>query len=141
MQSDAATTTLPSMTTEQFHELVPLAATLGIELISADRERVVMRLTHDERLCTAGGVLHGGALMGLADTAGALLAFLLLPEGAGGTTTVQSTTNFIRAARGGTVTVTTRPLHAGRRNIVVESEMRDDERKLLAKTTQTQAVL
>jgi uncharacterized protein (TIGR00369 family) len=135
------TTTPPSMTTEQLRELVPLAATLGIELVRADREQVVMTLAHDDRLCTAAGVLHGGALMSLADTAGAVLAFLLLPEGAGGTTTVQSTTNLIRAARGGTVTATTSALHAGRRNIVVESEMRDDDGKLLAKTTQTQAVL
>jgi uncharacterized protein (TIGR00369 family) len=129
------------MTSEQLRELVPFAATLGIELVRADREQVVMTLEHDARLCTAAGVLHGGALMSLADTAGAVLAFLLLPEGAGGTTTVQSTTNLIRAVRAGTVTVTTSPLHAGRRNIVVESEMRDDEGKLLAKTTQTQAVL
>jgi uncharacterized protein (TIGR00369 family) len=135
------TTTPPSMTTEQLRELVPLAATLGIELVRADREQVVMTLAHDDRLCTAAGVLHGGALMSLADTAGAVLAFLLLPEGAGGTTTVQSTTNLIRAARGGTVTATTSALHEGRRNIVVESEMRDDDGKLLAKTTQTQAVL
>ena len=130
-----------TITTEQLHELVPLAATLGIELVRAGREQVVLRLPYDERLCTAGGVMHGGALMSLADTAGALCAFLLLPEGASGTTTVQSTTNFIRAARAGTVTVTTSPLHAGRRTIVVESEVRDEDERLLVKTTQTQAVL
>jgi 1,4-dihydroxy-2-naphthoyl-CoA hydrolase len=129
------------MKAEHLYELVPLAATLGIEPLHADKERVVLRLPYDARLCTAGGVMHGGALMSLADTSGALLAFMLLPEGAGGTTTVQSTTNFIRAVRGGAATVTTTPLHAGRRTIVVESEVRDDEGRLVVKTTQTQAVL
>ena len=126
---------------EQLHELVPLAATLGVELVRADRDQVVLRLPYDAGLCTAGGVVHGGALMSLADTAGALCAFLLLPEGAAGTTTVQSTTNFVRAVRAGSATVTTVPLHAGRRTIVVESEVHDEQGRLVTKTTQTQAVL
>ena len=129
------------MTSEQLGELLPFADHLGLEVEDATTEEVVLRLPYAERLCTAGGVLHGGALMSLADTAGALCAFLLLPEGATGTTTVQSSTNFVRAVRGGGVRVTTRPLHAGRRTIVVESEMHDDGGRLIAKTTQTQAVL
>ena len=130
-----------TMTSDQLAELLPFADHLGLEVEGATAEEVVLRLPYSERLCTAGGVLHGGALMSLADTAGALCAFLLLPEGASGTTTVQSSTNFVRAVRGGGVRVTTRALHAGRRTIVVESEMHDDDGRLVAKTTQTQAVL
>lgn len=133
--------TTTTMTSEQLGELLPFAAHLGLEVEGATTDKVVLRLPYSERLCTAGGVLHGGALISLADTAGALCAFLLLPEGATGTTTVQSSTNFVRAVRGGGVRVTTRPLHAGRRTIVVESEMHDDDGRLVAKTTQTQAVL
>jgi len=79
--------------------------------------------------------------MALADSAGAVCAFLNLPEGGQGTTTVESKTNFLRAVRSGHATATAKPLHAGRKLIVVETEIRDDEGKLVAKVTQTQAVL
>ena len=86
-------------------------------------------------------MLHGGVLMSLADSAAAVCAFLNLPEGAKGTTTVESKTNFLRAVREGAVTATSTPLHKGRRFVVVETELRDDEDRLVAKVTQTQAVL
>ena len=92
-------------------------------------------------LCTAGGVMHGGVLMSLADTAGAVCAFLNLPEGAQGTTTIESKTNLIAAVRDGVVTAVAVPLHAGSRVIVVETELRGTGDRLVAKTTQTQAVL
>ncbi|RSN47761.1 aromatic compound degradation protein PaaI [Amycolatopsis sp. WAC 04197] len=97
--------------------------------------------SEDETLCTLGGVLHGGTLMALADATGAVCAFLNLPEGAQGTTTVESKTNFLRAVRSGHATATAKPLHAGRKLIVVETEIHDDEGRLVAKVTQTQAVL
>ncbi len=95
----------------------------------------------DAETCTVGGAMHGGALMALADAAGAMAAFLNLPEGAAGTTTIESKTNFLRAARGGTVHAVARPLHAGRSTVVVETELRLEDGKLVTKTTQTQAVL
>ena len=91
--------------------------------------------------CTAGGILHGGALMTLADSVGGLCAYLNLPEGATGTATVESKTNFFRAVRGGEVTATARPLHVGRTLIVVQTDLRDDDGRFVAQVTQTQAVL
>ena len=91
-------------------------------------------------LCTVDGVLHGGALMAFADTLGAVCAFLNLPEGTT-TTTVESKTNFFRAVRGGRVLGIAQPLHAGRRFIVAQTDLLDDEERLVAQTTQTQAVL
>ncbi|MDQ6835567.1 MAG: PaaI family thioesterase [Actinomycetota bacterium] len=101
-----------------------------------------VRLTLDWRatLCTAGGVLHGGALMSLADTAGAVCAFLNLPDGAAGTTTIESSTRLLAAVRQGPVAAVATPLRVGRTLIVVETELRSVDR-LVAKTTQTQAVL
>jgi 1,4-dihydroxy-2-naphthoyl-CoA hydrolase len=128
------------MDTQQLHGLIPLAATLDIRLAEATPGRVVCELDHRPELCTAGGILHGGALMTLADTGGAVCAFLNLPDGAAGTTTVESKTNLLAAARDGVVTATSTPLHAGRRFVVIETELRAGER-LVAKTTQTQAVL
>jgi 1,4-dihydroxy-2-naphthoyl-CoA hydrolase len=129
-----------TMDTAGLHALVPLAATLGMRVASASPQEVRVELDHRPELCTAGGVLHGGTIMALADTTGALCAFLNLPDGAT-TTTVESKTNLLAAIRGGTVTATATPLHAGSTLIVVETEVRRDDGRLAAKTTQTQAVL
>ena len=131
----------PEEATAFIHASMPLTATLGIRGISSDPESVVMQLDHRSELCTNGDVLHGGALMTLADSAGAASAFMNLPEGAVGTSTIESKTNFLGAVRSGTVTATAVPLHVGRSTIVVETELRDDDGKLVAKVTQTQSVL
>jgi len=83
--------------------------------------------------------MHGGALMALADTCGGVCAFLNLPEGASGTATIESKTNFLRGVREGAITASTRPLHAGRTLIVVETEVAREDGALAAKVTQTQA--
>ena len=89
---------------------MPFARLLGLELTAAAPDEVRGTLAWDESRCTTGGVLHGGALMSLADTVGAVCAFLNLPEGAG-TTTVESKTNFLRAVTEGQVEAVGRPLH------------------------------
>jgi 1,4-dihydroxy-2-naphthoyl-CoA hydrolase len=119
---------------------VPFAGELGIEIVAAAPEEVRGSLRWAPELCTVDGVLHGGALMAFADTLGAIGAFLNLPEGTT-TTTVESKTNFFRAVRGGRVRGIARPLHAGRRFIVVQTDLLDDRERRVAQTTQTQAVL
>lgn len=119
---------------------MPFAARLGITLDSAAPGQVTGRLTWAPDLCTAGGLLHGGALMALADSLGGICAFLNLPEGAG-TATISSATNLLRAVRDGEVTGTARPLNVGRTVIVVQTGLRDSRGRLVAQTTQTQAVL
>jgi uncharacterized protein (TIGR00369 family) len=125
---------------EQLVQSMPFAAALGIELDSVEPGEVVGRLAWAEERCTAGGVLHGGALMGLADSLGGICAFLNLPSGAG-TATISSATNMMRAVREGEVTGTARPLHVGRSVIVVQTELRDSAGRLVAQVTQSQAVL
>ncbi|WP_280274057.1 PaaI family thioesterase [Nocardia wallacei] len=127
--------------TQLFHRTMPFTERLGVEVLEHGRDAVRSRLAWDESLCTLGGVLHGGVLMSLADATGAVCAFLNLPEGKQGTTTVESKTNFLRAVRSGYAVATARALHAGRSFIVVETEIHDDAGKLVAKVTQTQAVL
>ena len=100
--------------TEMIHGLVPLSVTLGITADAAGPDEVVLSLDWAENLTTGGGVLHGGMVMALADTSGAVCAFLNLPEGAGGTTTIESKTNFFAATRSGTVKAHSKPLHVGR---------------------------
>jgi len=119
---------------------MPFTGMIGAEAVTATAEEVRLRLPWSDTLCTAGGILHGGALMALADSAGAWCAFLNVPAGAG-TTTIESKTNFFRAVRAGAVEAIARPLHVGRTTIVVDTELRDADRRLVARTSQTQAVL
>ena len=123
----------------QIRDTMPFAALLGVELLAAGPELVRGRMAWSPEHCTAGGVMHGGAMMALADTCGGVCAFLNLPEGAQGTATIESKTNFLRAVREGAITATTRPLHAGRTLIVVETEIARDDGALAAKVTQSQA--
>jgi 1,4-dihydroxy-2-naphthoyl-CoA hydrolase len=119
---------------------IPYAAVLGITLHEATPELVHGSLDWSPERCTSSGVLHGGAIISLADTIGAICAFLNLPPGAG-TATVESATNFFRGVREGTLHATARPLHVGRSFITVRSELTDDAGRLVGQTTQTQAVL
>jgi len=127
--------------TQQLRTTMPLGETLGMDVVAAAPDEVHLRLEWSEGLCTAAGVIHGGVLMALADSGGGLCAFLNLPEGATGTATIESKTNFFRAVRDGHVDAISRPLHVGRTTIVVETDLRDAEGKHVARVTQTQAVL
>lgn len=124
------------------HSTMPLCATLGIRALSITAESVELELDWNEPLCTSNAMLHGGALMALADAAGGACAFANLPGGAVATSTIESKTNFLRAVTDGTVRAVARPLHVGSTTIVVETEIRRvSDNKLVVKTTQTQAVL
>ena len=130
-----------STETEALRAAMPFAAELGIELDASSPDEVAAHLEWAERLCTVGGILHGGVLMGLADATGAYCAFLNLPDGASGTATIESKTNFFRPVRGGVVRARSRPLHRGRTTIVVETDLFDDDQRHVARVTQTQAIL
>jgi uncharacterized protein (TIGR00369 family) len=119
---------------------MPYALALGITLNEVTPQLVRGSLDWSAERCTASGVMHGGAVMSLADTVGAVCAVLNLPPGAG-TATVDSATNFFRAVRDGTLHAAARPLHAGRSFIVVRTDLADDAGRPVGQTTQTQAVL
>jgi 1,4-dihydroxy-2-naphthoyl-CoA hydrolase len=123
------------------HRKMPFAGLLGIQLLEESPECVRARLEWREELRTVGELMHGGALMALADACGGVCASLNLPQGASGTATIESKTNFLRPLTSGAAIAVSRPLHVGRATIVIETEVRSAQDKLLAKTTQTQAVL
>jgi 1,4-dihydroxy-2-naphthoyl-CoA hydrolase len=129
-----------SSATEFIRDSMPFCGTLGVSAASLAPERVVLELAWRAELCTSNGLLHGGVLMAVADAAGGACAFLNLPDGAAGTSTIESKTNFLGAVREGTVVATASPLHVGGSTIVVETELRVAG-KLVGKTTQTQTVL
>lgn len=124
---------------DQLLAMMPFAGHIGISLEEASAERVVAVLPWSPRLCTANGVLHGGALMSLADSAGALVAFLGLPGGAT-TATITSTSQLFRPVAAGAIRAVAVPLHRGRTTITIQTDLRDEESRLVAQTTQIQAV-
>ena len=119
---------------------MPFASLIGAELVSSSPQEVRGRMAWSENRCTTFGVLHGGAIMALADSVGAYCAALNLPEGAG-TATIESKTNFFRAVRDGHVDAVSTPLHVGRTTIVIQTDVFDAAGKRVARVTQTQAVL
>lgn len=130
------------MTADQLAALaasMPFAKLIGFEVVEAGKDRIVARATVRDDLCTAGGIAHGGFLMTLADCAGALGAFLNLPDGAKTTTTPESKTNLIAAAPAGCVlTATATPVSIGRRLQVWQTRIEREDGKLVALTTQSQ---
>ena len=114
---------------------------LGIQLTEVGPERVVASMLVRPELCTAGAVLHGGAIMAFADTLGAVATFANLPKGVR-TTTIESKTNFLGAAPAGSrVTGECTPFHRGRTTMVWQTLVRSETGKLCAVVTQTQMVL
>ena len=130
------------MTPEQLAALaasMPFAGVIGLEVIEAGKDKVAVRASVRPDLCTAAGIAHGGFLMTLADCAGALGAFLNLPEGSKGTTTTESKTNLISAAPTGSVlTATATPVSVGRRLQVWQTRVEREDGKLVSMTTQSQ---
>ncbi|HEX9040327.1 MAG TPA: PaaI family thioesterase [Trebonia sp.] len=124
---------------EELIALMPFARQLGMVLDEASADRVVARLAWAPELCTAAGVMHGGALMALADTAGALVAFLGLPDGAT-TATISSATQLLRPVTNGSVRAVAVPLHRGKTTVTAQTSLFDDGGRLVAQTTQAQAV-
>ena len=114
---------------------------MGVRLVTLEPERVVAELVVRPDLCTAGGIMHGGAYMAFADTLGAVGTVLNLPQGKR-TTTTDSSTKFIGGARvDTTVTGESVALHRGRTTMVWQTTIRSQEGKLCAVVTQTQLVL
>ena len=121
---------------------MPLSGLLGVEPVGdPTRDEVRARLAWREELCTANGLMHGGALMALADCAAGVCAFLNLPEGARGTATIQSSTSFLRPVKDGYAEAISRPLSVGRNVIALDTEVVDANGRPVARVVQSQAVL
>lgn len=114
---------------------------MGVRLVEVTPERVVAEMPVRPDLCTAGGILHGGAYMAFADTLGAVGTIVNLPPGRG-TTTTDSSTKFIAGAKVGTsVRGESVALHRGRTTMVWQTSITNTDGKLCAVVTQTQLVL
>lgn len=120
---------------------LPFARLLGVEFVSVTPDRVEAELSVRADLCTRPAVLHGGAVMALADTLGAVATVANLPEGAT-TTTIESKTNFFAAIPvGDTARAECTPLHRGRTTMVWQTKITRGDGRLAALVTQTQLVM
>jgi 1,4-dihydroxy-2-naphthoyl-CoA hydrolase len=120
---------------------LPFARLLGIEFLTASKERVSAEMLVRPELCTVNSVIHGGAIMAFADTLGAAGTVLNLPEGAS-TTTIESKTNFLAAAPAGAKLLgEALPVHRGRRTMVWQTRLTLETGRPVALVTQTQMVL
>ena len=119
----------------------PFPTLMGVEVVSAEKDAVHAKLVVRPDLCTAGNIMHGGAIMAFADTLGAIGTVLNIPREAG-TTTIESKTNFLSAAREGTtVHAEATPIHVGKKTCVFQTRITREDGKLVAIVTQTQMVL
>ena len=127
---------------ENIPKHIPFAGLIGVDVVSAEKERIEARLLVRPDLCNPLKGLHGGAALALADTLGAMGASMNLPAGAAGTTTLESKTNFIGVAREGeTVVAVCTPLHIGKRTSIWQTRITSAAGKTVALVTQTQMVL
>jgi uncharacterized protein (TIGR00369 family) len=112
-----------------FAAMMPLAGTLGVTIHDGSKDRVAGKLLVQPEICTAGGIVHVGA-------------FLTLPEGASGTTTIESKTNFLGAGPVGSMLIgEATPVKIGKRVSVWQTRIRTEKGADVALVTQTQMVL
>jgi len=122
------------------YRLPAFAEHVGVEIVEADPRRVLGRLVIGPQHSNGRDRVHGGAIMSLADTLGAIGTVLNLPRGSV-TTTIESKTNFLAAARGQELLGEALPLHIGRNTMVWQTTIRDAEERRVAVVTQTQLVM
>ena len=134
--ADEFTEALASGNLQSFSDAVNFAAHIGIELVAAKRNRVEGRLPVKKELTNHLPNVHGGAIMSFADAMGAIGAHLNTPEGAAGTTTIESKTNFIKPAMEGDTLHAPAPHFVGRRLSVWQTEITRDGKRV-AVVTQT----
>ncbi|MEM6907322.1 MAG: PaaI family thioesterase [Pseudomonadota bacterium] len=123
-------------------DAMPFARMMGVSVTDVSAEGVKGELEVRPDLCTSGHIMHGGAIMAFADALGAVGAFSTLPDGAKGTTTIESKTNFLGAAKEGAMVYgAAKPLKTGRRISVWQTTITTADGDQVALVTQTQLVL
>lgn len=125
--------------TELLHAVMPFSITLGFEVIEGTPEKIVARAKWEPERCTMNGVMHGGYILAIADTAANMCTGLNLSEGAR-TLTMESKTNFFRKVSEGYLELVSTPVHIGRSTIVIQTDIFNEQGKLVSRTTQTQSV-
>jgi acyl-CoA thioesterase len=115
---------------------VAYARLLGLEFVGAERGAATLALEAREDLTRMGGILHGGAIVSLLDSAAAFAALTLLEPGTT-TVTVDLTTHFLRPVSAGRIEARARVIRQGRRVSIISAEATDQTGRLVATATTT----
>jgi uncharacterized protein (TIGR00369 family) len=112
------------------------AKQFGFVLAEAEPGRVILRMRVDKRHMQVHGVVHGGVLAALADTAGGLASYMACPRGTR-VATIEMKINYLESVEGGIVEAEARVIRRGRHIAVVDCDVRDDHRRLVGKALMT----
>ena len=115
---------------------VPYVGLLGFEFVRAERGAAAFALDVREELTRMGGILHGGAVVSLLDTAAAFAVHTVIEPDAR-TVTVDLTVHFLRPASAGRIEAHARILRRGRRVCILSVEARDGSAEIIATATMT----
>ena len=133
------------ITPELFRDLLEKLGTsypseMGIEPLEITDTYSLGRILVSDRHLHPGGLVHGGAWVGLGDTVAAWQTFKHLPEGYNFTSIEMKLNAIAPAFPGDEVFARAETLHSGRSTHVIEVRMTREE-KLLANLIVTQLVL
>lgn len=121
--------------------MTPFGATLGIEFTRVEPDLVEAQMEVKPEFCTNPAIMHGGAIMALADNVGAVATVVNLPPDTV-TTTLESKTNFLAAVPvGQKAQARCEPVHKGRTTMVWTTTISREDGRKAAVVTQTQMVL
>jgi 1,4-dihydroxy-2-naphthoyl-CoA hydrolase len=112
------------------------ALQFGFRLADAEAGRAVLRMRVQPKHMQIHGVVHGGVLASLADTAGGLATYLSVPRGTRAAT-VEMKMNFLEPVERGEVFAEARVLRMGKYLAVVECDLRDDRERMVGKALMT----
>ena len=109
---------------------------LGFTLDEASRGRVVISLRVQNKLLQVHGVMHGGVIAVLADTAGGLASYMACPPGTR-VATIEMKINYLEAISEGTVKAVAEVVRIGRHTSVVDCDITDSKKRLVGKALMT----
>jgi uncharacterized protein (TIGR00369 family) len=120
---------------------VTMLSTLGIEIVEANKERVVALMPVGPKVHQPFGLLHGGASVALAETVASTAGWMQIDPEKESIVGIEINANHLRGKRDGVVTAVATPLHIGRKTHVWDVRITDEEGKLVCVSRCTLAVV
>ena len=117
---------------QQDQPLPGLDGVLGLELLTADGDRVTARLPVAAHLHQPYGIVHGGVYCSVVETCASVGGAMWFGD-RGHVVGVSNHTNFLRSVREGVLDVEATPVHRGRTQQLWQVQVTDDAGRLVAR--------
>jgi uncharacterized protein (TIGR00369 family) len=118
-----------------------LLETLSIKIVKANKNEVVATMPVNSKVHQVDGVLHGGATVALAETAGSVAAYLSIDQRSQIVSGIEISANHLKSVRSGLVTAVAKPLHRGRTTQLWQIKISNDRDELISLCKLTTIVL